>query len=225
MDHTWLVLGGWALPPEILSPVFGPDAVFLDVNSLVPPVVASGNLDVDWRASIAESVLARVPPFARIAGWSTGAIIAAGICELIRVRQIALLSVTPSFCQRQEYGVGWPPRVLRRLQERLVADPRHALANFYGQCGIPASQGLLRDYDSVSLQAGLLFLREVSLFPLSPLSMPCTVMHGLSDRVVPAESGQRFAEAAGGRFVACEGGHAFFLSNPAAVQREIAADG
>jgi hypothetical protein len=98
MSERWIVFGGWAIPPDILRPVFGDARVYVDVNDLMPSIVRGDVLLENWQDIVQEKTEAFYfgkPP--RIAGWSTGAILACGLAQKVLPERLVLLSATPSF--------------------------------------------------------------------------------------------------------------------------------
>jgi surfactin synthase thioesterase subunit len=139
---NWFVFGGWALPPFILSPVFGTDAIYIDANAIIPSLIDNGTLSDDWQQKLCdivvkESILPGTP--LGIAGWSTGAMLAWSLADKLKPDAGVFISATPSFCKKRESGFlsGQKSSVLKSMRERLLIDPDTVVEKFYRQCGIP----------------------------------------------------------------------------------------
>jgi surfactin synthase thioesterase subunit len=222
-----VVLGGWAVAPEILRPVFGVEGVvYVDVNELTPLLVGPGEvLRPDWRARAVEFLLARgakVGGFS-LAGWSTGAMVAASVAGILRPRGLALLSWAGSFCGGEG---GWSPRVIRRMKRKLAEDPAPVRADFVDRCRDPGDGPIDRTclekaYPAESLGAGLDFLEHYRRDPSADRAgCPVLAFHGRDDKIVLPGAGRASAESAGALFAEFRGGHLFFTNaeNAAALR-------
>ncbi len=232
MAERCIVLGGWAFPPGILARIVGPEAVFIDVNNLMPSLVLDAKLRPDWESAVADIVNrhAENQPF-RIAGWSTGAIMAYAAAKQLKPTSALLLSATPSFCRRPGFPIGQKPGVLKAMREKLMVEPEEVLGKFYEQCGIiiPIASPLgplstngegkkskaikENSYSKSLLIDGLHFLEQASVLPVTPLPCPVLFVHGREDLIVPFKAGKRFAEELGADIEEFDGGHAFFWRN------------
>jgi alpha/beta superfamily hydrolase len=219
MHEPWVVFGGWAVKPDILAPLFGPDAVLIDSNSLIPGIMAGAAPAPDWRRLLIDSVSAKMPQGAfRMAGWSTGAILAAAIAEFVRPSCGVFISATPSFCRRQGFAYGWKSAVLQAMREELKTDRDWVLDKFYLQCGIDDQFRAAGDAD---LPYGLCFLEHASLLPLSPFPFPSLFLHGSADTIVLPDAGKYFCREAGGVFKEFNGPHAFFAMQYNTIKETI----
>jgi pimeloyl-ACP methyl ester carboxylesterase len=138
---NWLVFGGWAVPPSVLKPVFGADAVYIDVNAIIPSLMNNGTLSDAWQQKlfdivVEEPILHGAP--LGIAGWSTGAMLAWTVAGKLKPAAGVFISATPSFCRRSESGFlsGQRSSVLKSMREKLLIDPDDVVEEFYRQCGI-----------------------------------------------------------------------------------------
>lgn len=221
MAERWVVLGGWSFDPEILRPVFGDRAILYDTNLLMPAVAADGTLRHDWRDEALRLLKPHFPspPFG-LAGWSTGAIVAWAVAPRLRPARLAMLSATPSFCRCADLRHGTRPAVLERMRAALLTDPRAVLNSFTERCGLEGARGK-REYSCDTLAAGLTFLRQATLLPIEPLSLPVRFLHGTDDLIVPADAGRAFACMAGAPLAEIPGGHGFFTRDPRGVRERI----
>jgi pimeloyl-ACP methyl ester carboxylesterase len=220
MVDKWIVFGGWALRPEILRPFFGPHALLIDTNEIMPLLVKDGLLAADWQEILADRIRPLVPEKPRvIAGWSTGSILAYSCAARLRPSCGVFIASTPSFCRRQGFPYGWKPAALKAMRNELAADPEKVLAEVYIQCGIETSSPLSPSPEerrgksySNNLIAGLFFLEQVNLLPVRPLPFPAFFLHGNADTIIPSSAGKYFCDVAGGTFLEFDGPHAFFIN-------------
>lgn len=215
----WTVIGGWALGPEVLRPVFGGEGVaYVDVNRVTPLLVGEeGALRSDWRSRARDYVSGHVGGggVTDLAGWSTGALVAVSIAADLGVRRLVLLSAAAA--------MGWPATVLRRMRQRLSSDRRGVVRDFLSRAGAP--EGIAESpVPAAFLSAGLFFLEH---YPFErEVGLPggrVVVFHGRDDRILPAAAGREFAGRLGAPFEDFPGGHLFFLdpANAAAIRGRL----
>jgi pimeloyl-ACP methyl ester carboxylesterase len=223
MPERWIVFGGWAVAPDILRPVFGDESVYVDVNGLMPFIVQGGSLLETWpdiiRDNTAEHFTGKP---ARIAGWSTGAILACGLAKLVLPEKLVLLSATPSFCRREGFKYGQRPSVLTSMRKALLEADNTVLPDFFKQSAIKVNELPMTSYDAAVLAKGLVFLEKVNL--LGSIKRPfhgTIILHGSEDKVVPHKAGENLAEMLGAEFKLFEGGHAFFMDKSTELRRMI----
>jgi surfactin synthase thioesterase subunit len=218
----WLIFGGWAFSPDILRPVFGDDARYVDSNTLMPYIVDDETLRGDWVDVVCKAVASFVPeqPFG-IAGWSTGAIIAWAVAARLKAEKVVLLSATPSFCSREEFKSGWRASILHSMREKLSTNANKVVADFRERCGC-TNPAPADTFTQAQLRAGLIFLEYANLLPLSKTSMPARLLHGSDDRIVSIDAGRSFAEQTGIAIDEYAGGHVFFLTNAGPIRTKLA---
>lgn len=208
--NTTIVLGGWAVGPEILEPLFGSQACYIDVNAITEDLVAGERIRDDWIQRVRRVVHNHTGgvPIDMIAGWSTGAIMALGLIAREQPRTAVLLSVTPSFCRREGWRMGQRARVVQSMIEALDVDSAMTLERFYRLCGFASPPGC--GYSTGALKAGLRFLEQVAVeIPQLPTTK-IVVMHGKSDQIVPVAAGRFTADTSGASFYEYDAGHTFF---------------
>jgi pimeloyl-ACP methyl ester carboxylesterase len=217
---NWLVFGGWALRPDILRAVFGDQAVYVDTNLCMEGLFRDQRLREDWPERLIGAIAPRLPARCnRLAGWSTGAIIAAALSRHVNPERLALLSVTPSFCRREGFKHGTRPSVLQAMRAGLATDTDETLTKFCAQAGLDKSYA--GPYSAEQLSAGLHFLEQASLLPLAPINQAAIVLHGETDAIIPAAAGREFAASTGAAFSQLSGGHGFFLSHISQIQMQL----
>jgi hypothetical protein len=217
MDNRWLVFGGWSLPPVILHPLFGATADYVDVNLILPKLIDSRNiLKHSWQSILRTIIMDETGgSFCGIAGWSTGAFCAYALREYFPLCSTLLISAAPSFCTREGFPFGQNPSVIKVMRRQLRRDKTVVLESFRQQCGISAGYPLVQaEYSIETLDAGLLFLEQVSLFPLNTPDLPLNIFHGMDDTVIPVDGAKVFEEA-GASMHYYPGNHVFFLDSTA----------
>jgi pimeloyl-ACP methyl ester carboxylesterase len=221
MVDQWIVLGGWGVTPDILSPVFGDDAILVDGTDLASNLIRDGKLLSDWEKVCIDLLAPRLPRNSfGIAGWSTGAIMAWAIAQHTAPSSAIYLSATPSFRRRPGFSQGQRPSVVRAMREKLLSQPSEALDSFYTQCGIGRDHHR-SDLPGAALVAGLHFLEQVSLLPLKKPDHPILFLHGRGDAIIPIGAGRYFSEQTGGTLDEFDGPHAFFVTHRDVVRDRI----
>jgi pimeloyl-ACP methyl ester carboxylesterase len=211
MADKWLVFGGWGMDPELLRPLFGGSSIYVDVNLLMPLLLDGATLRRDWAGIVERKYAREFKATGRIAGWSTGAIVACSLAKRARPSKMILLSATPSFCRREGFRFGWKPGVLVAMRERLAVPHNTVLRDFAAAAGMPPDHAVFAGYDADILIAGLSFLEQASLLDIaSTVNYPSLVLHGNADVIVPHQAGAALARSVGAQFRLVEGGHAFF---------------
>lgn len=195
--------------PEILAPIFGETSDYIDSNIILDNVTTKDKLPDDWAEQITDQVFHDNQDGAFIAGWSTGAIIAAAVAAKVKPRAIILLSSTPSFVRRESFQYGTRAMVVSSMINELAINKSRVLEQFHERCGftgtIPAE-----NYSVKTLQNGLFFLINADI--PSSVKFDCRVicLHGRNDVIIPVNAGRAMCQQAGGVFHEFDGGHQFF---------------
>jgi len=224
MHDKWLVFGGWSLPPDIVSPVFGNEATYVDVNKLFLDIIAEERLRDAWIEIISGKTahLIANPPVC-IAGWSTGAFFAYALSDILKPQKMILFSASPSFCKRDGFIHGQDIGVLKAMRRQLTRNKIPVLNNFQKQCGLTQYNRAGENYASEELTSGLHFLEKINLLPLKKPLCPTLLFHGKEDAVIPSKAGEFFAGETGAAKTILPGGHVFFLddSNASFIRNAI----
>ena len=88
MSKPWTVFGGWAVPPQILYPVFGKEATYIDINHFMPFLIENDHLSEDWKQQLFSKVNDLISDHDHIAGWSTGALLALGLMQILLQKKL-----------------------------------------------------------------------------------------------------------------------------------------
>jgi surfactin synthase thioesterase subunit len=214
MSKKIFVLGGWGIKPEILKPCFSEGAAYIDVNAVLPQVILHGTLVPEWKSKLYNLLFSGTPQGEiTLAGWSTGAIVAYALADMVKPKRMVLLSATPSFCIRPGFPFGQKPASLRRMQAALRKDRLKTVRDFIGQCGLSPDTDMTSNASPEELLAGLQFLDQANLLPPDKAACETLLFHGTDDVIVPCGAGNYFSQHCGGRFYSFPGGHVFFLED------------
>lgn len=225
MTSSIVVIGGWAVDPSVLKSVFGIHASYIDINSIIPFIVEDHRLIVNWKQKLKDLLFADYPKVVTLAGWSTGAIVAAAIADLVNISKLILLSATPSFCRRDNFRYGMRPQIVHNMIASINENKEPVLKQFYNQCGLT---DIPFDYDRYSIKeliCGLQFLMQADLQPIAPLrDSSCQIhcLHGSEDRIIPPEAGNFLCHQIGGTWHQLSGLHAFFCDKNCKIENIIA---
>lgn len=210
MNHKVIVFGGWAIDTSIFNPIFGSRAGYIDINRFMLSLIKNDRLIPNWKEKLIELAFPEEHKSFTLIGWSTGAIAALAIAPLTKVSRLILLSATPSFCRRTDFHYGTKPSILNKMINSLKEYPTPVLQQFYKECGFEEHAINYENYSKEELIAGLQFLQQVSLLPLSPVHCPVNCFHGTDDRIIPAGAGKYLCDKICGEWSQYEGSHVFF---------------
>lgn len=219
MNGATVVLGGWAFSPRILSPIFGPDAIYVDINPLMPKLTTANSVRENWQSTVAEVITERGGnTIELLAGWSAGAIMALGAVELIRPRTLALFSPTLSFCESSVNPHGWSPTVVKSMIRQMKTDPEAVLQEFRAKCDPPGPL-MLSGCTTQDLIAGLRFLLH-AVVDLPDFEGRATIVNGSEDLIVPEQSSE-CVEPLTEDIQSVNEGHLFFLHRISEIRTSI----
>jgi len=168
-----------------------------------------------------------------LVGWSLGGMLAMQLAAAFpqRIAGLVLVSTTPCFCNRPGWTHGCPDEVFRDSESGVKENTAKAMIRFFALIlHVLHGDDLTRlEFNAIAKAAvdrthpastdglihGLSLLRDLDLRNmLSDIDIPCLVMHGDQDAVVPLAAGEYLADHISGaaleRFEGC--GHAPFLT-------------
>lgn len=200
------------------------------------PHQAAANAAANAAAAVAAALVARSRPGATWVAWSLGALYALQVATEYpgHIARLVLLGATPRFVA----GPGWPhavaPALLAGFDQDLARAPKRLLHRLVGLAahGDPAARAIRPGLEAAlvpapspaTLAAGLAALAGLDLRPaLAQLAIPCQVLLGAADPLVPAALADDWRRLLpGARVEILPGaGHAPFLSAPTAVAAAI----
>jgi surfactin synthase thioesterase subunit len=185
----------------------------------MPLIIKNGILDSLWPATVLDTCkpFLENPSGVNLAGWSMGALIAAGLLGSITVERMLLLSGTTGFCAAPDYSFGWKRSVLDKMQENLQVDTSTVLRRFYQRCLLSQSEisdflSMSEGYTSRGLINGLQFLQQTQIASARcPARVSIDIFHGDQDKIIPWQAGSFLAEKINASFTRVPGGHVFFM--------------
>ncbi|MDR3012527.1 MAG: hypothetical protein LBU70_04880 [Chitinispirillales bacterium] len=207
-----IVFGGWAVSPDVLKNVFGDDAIYIDINRIMPKLFDGDQLKNDWtNIAATEYLLTNENIPSTIAGWSTGAFFAYTAAREYHPERLILFSATPSFCRKDDFHMGTRPSVIDQMIGALRDDKDTVLRSFYKRSGLCYDSSAVPNYTTAELICGLMFLKQACLLPLAPLPIRPIFYHGTEDQIIPISASRYFSEQTNGERTDIDGGHAFFI--------------
>jgi pimeloyl-ACP methyl ester carboxylesterase len=222
MHDESIFFGGWSLPPTLFRECFGPDYSYIDCNPLMPAFFDKLTiLDRSWPEILKNNLSLSDSKNYKLAGWSTGAILAFALAALIPVTSLILISPTLSFCRREGYRHGTHPSVLRTMREHLYDDSDDVLSKFYRSCGFGDRFNPIKQYSPEQLNFGLHFLEQVNCTNMKVSIPNAIIIHGLDDAIIPHRAGEMVANACGSTVHTVQGGHAFFYNRESTIAKYI----
>lgn len=223
MGKPWLVFGGWAVSPDILRPVFGEESVYVDINEMMPLLFDDERLSENWADTVKKKVDEYLTmDITGISGWSTGAIMACGLAQLVKVKKLVLLSATPSFCRREGFRFGQRSSIVQAMVNNLKDKNNSVVKDFLIQSGLRENQIMTKVYEEQALAKGLRFLEKVNLVgALKKTECETLVVHGRGDKIIPYHAGEALAGIMGAECKLLDGGHAFFVEHAAEMKKII----
>lgn len=180
---------------------------------------------------MAATVAQALPARSMVCGWSLGGQVAIELAlrQPERVRQLVLVSTTPSFVQREDWQWGIEATVLQQFAQDLKQDYAATLKRFSalqvsGSSNAGAALAQLRasllqrsQPDEAGLRAGLQILLETDLrAAINKIVQPVTLLHGENDAIAdPGAARWLKRQLKDSKLVMLPRcGHAPFLSHP-----------
>jgi pimeloyl-[acyl-carrier protein] methyl ester esterase len=163
-------------------------------------------------------------------GWSMGGMLALeqAFAQHVRIQKVIIVSATLKFVH-EDRSLGWPHRVLEKMQKQLYIDSNQVLSQFFERM-VQTSSATTYEYvlqqnkihnQLESLHVGLQYLRDTDLTPAWNFSrqhmksnrVPIYWVHGTHDEICPAKAvPQHLTED---EIVWIEGaGHALMITHP-----------
>lgn len=218
-------IGGWGSTDEVWRGTVAQSAL-ADPHFL-------GWLDCvrDWPGVL--TALSAVPGRCVLVGWSLGSLLSlrAALELPEKIAAMVLVSCTPCMCASKDHG-GIDPRTLAAMRVRLARNASLVLDEFAHLCAMPDGDAETRgcylqqakQFSTVELAAGLECLAALDVRErLGEIQVPCRVLHGACDQIVPLGSAQFLAgQIRLAELDVLEGhGHALPFTAPAKISRCI----
>lgn len=224
MPVPLFLLPGWGLGRGPLSA----SAASLAGEIVDLPGYGAAPLITDFATAV-DSIAARLPAGAALAGWSLGAQLALAIAARYpaKVGKLLLIAGTASFVQRTGWPDAMPAATLAEFAAAVAADAETALPRFVGgfNRGDLRARATSRELlqlaephpSAATLATGLAWLRDVDLRDQAArVEAPTLLIHGAADPLMPLASGQALSALIPGAQLAvlAECAHAPFISRP-----------
>ena len=235
-------IGGWGSTAELWH------ATLNELTNELTTIPAAGPhflswLDCvqDWPAAL--EAISSLPGRCLLVGWSLGTLFSLRAALEIsqqmpeKIAATVLVSATPCMCagkdSRGNDYCGIDPRILAAMRARVARNPAPVLEEFALQCTLPDGDTAARDayllqarqFSAPELAAGLDALASLDLRErLGEIRVPCRLLHGDCDRIVPLPSARFLAaQLPHAEFEVLEGyGHALPFTAPARIAQSIA---
>lgn len=180
---------------------------------------------------------AALPANALLIAWSLGAMLALDVATRHpqRVRGLVLIAATPSFVQRADWAHALDAATVAAFREGFLRNPTRtqdrfvALQSFGDVQRHRVTEALRTELanpteHAASLASGLRLLEQTDLRGALPdVRMPCLLIHGAQDALVPAAAstwlGQRWPGSE--TLLLPDAGHAPFLSDAGVISARI----
>ena len=184
----------------------------------------------DWPGALAS--ICALPGRCVLVGWSLGGLLALrAALEIVqdKIAAIVLVSATPRMCAAQDYP-GADVRSLSAMRARMDRTPDAVLDEFAEHCAAPDGDGQMRaswlrqakQFSAEEMAAGLECLASLDLRErLDEIGLPCRILHGDHDRIVPLGSALFLAQRiVGAELKVLPGrGHALPFTAPGEIAR------
>ena len=226
MSTPMTFLHGWGQSRQIWyqQMIAFPDALFLNL-----PGHGGSEEHDDWIKAIAEQLPAS-PSI--IVGWSLGGIhaIQLALKHPEKVSGLALISTTPSFCDRTDWDHGCQQQTFDAFESGVLENSPKTMSRFFmlmlqgdaisrSDYNQIAKAGIDKNHPptQATLTKGLNHLATTDLREaISSIPTPTLVMHGTQDAIIPTAAGawlaKRLPHPTWQAFEGC--GHAPFLTHP-----------
>lgn len=230
MKRTVVLLHGWGYRPSLWQ---GLAAELRHTHVLTPELrPTSPNIEI-----LADELVKECPTDSIFVAWSLGAMLALCIAQRHpkHVSGMLLIGATPCFVAKTDWKHGLDPKVVAQFEADFTHSPQRTLRRFLalqllGDQARNALSPLLdanlakSDETSTILGTGLRMLLSADLRNKLPHSnVPCTLLHGEKDALMPLAAAQHLHQSLPGSrlIVRPDAGHAPLFTDTALLAKLV----
>lgn len=228
-----VLLHGWAMSPAVWAELGGLIRSTTIITPALPGHAPALSPLPAGREAWADAIAEQIPDGAALGGWSLGAMLALEIARRHphKASRLLLIGATPRFVAQADWPCGLAAGTVTAFTQGFAVSPAATLKRFLAlQCLGDARRSTLQARLAQSLSPaaargdeavaeGLRLLASLDLRQgLGRLDMPCCLVHGVHDALMPIEAARCLATALphARLHVLHDCGHAPFLSQPVA---------
>ena len=203
-----ILIGGWAMPPDILrglGQTFSHD-FDLDILTFNQHLSSSEpNSHLLGLEKCYNYLKQNIDPVI-LMGWSLGGMLSIELANHLKdqCQALVLINATAKFCKANDTAHGFEEKYIKALKLGLRQDKKKALRGFYEIASFPHSikrnelQNWIDAVESIPikhLSQGLDYLLKTDLrLTVKKIYQPTLIIHGKQDAVVPIEAGRWLKE-------------------------------
>ena len=231
-----VLLHGWGFTPAVWAPLIEAlTSLGIDRDQIHTPALPLHAPELQDDSPAWADLL---PPDAHLVGWSLGGELALSLAltRPARLASLTLISSTSCFLNRDTWTAGQPATLLNDFDQRLAEDPaallkrfsmliRHGDAEATRHRGLSAELQTMYETDADRLATGLHLLRDIDLrHRVQTLRVPCQLIHGTHDAVIPFAAAEWLQRALGADLYGIDGAsHALPITHPTQIASLLAA--
>ncbi len=226
-----VLLHGWAMSPAVWTELGGLIRSTAIITPALPGHAATASPAPAGLAAWADALAEQIPDGAALGGWSLGAMLALEIARRHprKASRLLLIGATARFVAQADWPCGLAADTVATFRQGFAASPAATLKRFLAlQCLGDAQRRTLQGRLEASLSPatarsdealaeGLRLLESSDLRAgLGAIEVPCCLLHGTHDALMPIEAARRLAALLPDARLheICDCGHAPFVAQP-----------
>lgn len=189
-----LFLSGWACSSAIIPKELHDNIIFFDSTLWLSDFIKKEFQSNTWKEKLTKKIQSQCTPETTIVSWSTGSILLLSILDELTFKEAHIYTPALSFVKSETNPKGTSRKILDSMCEKIEEDRSKVMERFFKNCGFTEGlEEICLPYSEQELQAGLRFLKEVSLPPVK-LASNVFLYHGDKDRIIPSSAGEIVAK-------------------------------